>query len=126
MAHGDIAVVAAEEHLIALRYDAPVLADAGVHRRLASAGADGHGRCRAQILLQLLRRTACVCILPRFRSGRANQLVASSRLQITDAWDDAVSVTTSDGETLSLVSHRNLISNPEDIIDYFYRLNGIR
>ena len=44
-------------------------------------------------------------------SGRANQLVASSRLQITDAWDDAVSVTTSDGETLSLVSHRNLISN---------------
>ena len=59
-------------------------------------------------------------------SGRANQLVASSRLQITDAWDDAVSVTTSDGETLSLVSHRNLISNPEDIIDYFYRLNGIR
>ena len=44
-------------------------------------------------------------------SGRANQLVASSRLQITDAWDDAVSVTTSDGETLSLVSHRNLVSN---------------
>ena len=44
-------------------------------------------------------------------SGRANQLVASSRLQITDAWDDAVSVTTSNGETLSLVSHRNLISN---------------
>ena len=44
-------------------------------------------------------------------SGRANQLVASSRLQITDAWDDAVSVTTSDGETLSLISHRNLISN---------------
>ncbi len=44
-------------------------------------------------------------------SGRANQLVASSRLQITDAWDDAVNVTTSDGETLSLVSHRNLISN---------------
>ena len=44
-------------------------------------------------------------------SGRANQLVASSRLQITDAWDDAVSVTTSDGETLSLVSHRNLIFN---------------
>ena len=44
-------------------------------------------------------------------SGRANQLVASSRLQITDAWDDAVSVTTSDGETLSLISHRNLVSN---------------
>ena len=41
MAHGNIAVVAAEEHLIALRYDVPVLADAGVHRRLASAGADG-------------------------------------------------------------------------------------
>ena len=36
MAHGDIAVVAAEEHLIALRYDAPVLADAGVDRRLVS------------------------------------------------------------------------------------------
>ena len=43
--------------------------------------------------------------------GRANQLVASSRLQITDAWDDTVSVTTSDGETLSLVSHRNLMAN---------------
>ena len=41
MAHGNIAVVAAEEHLIALRYDVPVLADAGVHSRLAAAGTDG-------------------------------------------------------------------------------------
>ena len=41
MAHGDVAVVAAEEHLIALRQDVALRADAGVGRGLPAAVADG-------------------------------------------------------------------------------------
>ena len=41
MAHGHIAVVAAQHHLGALGDDPPVPVDAGVHRGLAAAGADG-------------------------------------------------------------------------------------
>ena len=41
VAHGDIAVVAAEKHLIAVCDDAPRCVDAGVYRGLAAACADG-------------------------------------------------------------------------------------
>ena len=41
MAHGDVAVVAAEEHLIALRQNVALRADAGVGRGLPAAVADG-------------------------------------------------------------------------------------
>ena len=41
MAHGDVAVVAAEEDLPALGDDAAIAVDAGVDRRLAAAGAHG-------------------------------------------------------------------------------------
>ena len=41
MAHGDVAVVAAEQDLPALGDDAAIAVDAGVDGRLAAAGAHG-------------------------------------------------------------------------------------
>ena len=45
MAHGNVAVVAAEEDLPALGDDAAIAVDAGVDRRLAAAGAHGLDLC---------------------------------------------------------------------------------
>ena len=41
MAHGDVAVVAAQEDLVSLGEDAAVPVQPGVHRGLAAAGANG-------------------------------------------------------------------------------------